>query len=180
MKKLFFVLFALIVLAGISNAQNKITLSAGANLALPMGSFGDAAGIGFGATIGGDYIINEKLVGTATVGYIMWGGQEIDLGLGKITTDFSAIPVLVGAKYYLNKGFYGHGQLGFHLFSTTAKSTFTFFGNTTESEATGSSSEFTIGVGAGYEMGSLDLSAGYYIISNTNYVGARVAYRFSL
>lgn len=177
MKKVLVVLF---VLVGIVSAQKNITFSAGGNLALPMGSFGDAVGVGFGATVGAEMPVADKIIGTATLGYLMWGGKDINLGIGKITTDFSSIPILVGAKYYFNKGLYGHGQLGLHMFSSTAKSTVTFFGSTTTAEASASSTDFTIGVGGGYEMGNLDLSVAYYLISDANYLGARVAYRFKL
>jgi hypothetical protein len=174
------VLLVLILLVGAVSAQKKITMSAGGSLALPMGDFGNVVGVGFGATVGGEMPLTDKIIGTATLGYLMWGGKELDLGLGKITTDFSSIPILVGAKYYFNKGFYGIGQLGFHMFTITAKSTITFFGSTSTAEASESTTEFTIGIGGGYEIGNLDLSAAYYLIKDANYLGARVAYRFGL
>lgn len=169
-----------ILLTGVISAQSKIVWSAGGNLALPMGSFADAASIGFGATAGAEMQIKDKIVGTATIGYLIWGGKEIDLGFaGKITTDYSSIPILVGGKYFFSNGFYGQGQLGFHLFSAKAESKISIFGTTTTTSASSSSTDFTIGLGGGYEMGKFDFSAAYYLISNANYLGARIAYKFN-
>lgn len=47
MKKTLTLLLMFLVIAGFTNAQSKIKLSVGANVALPMGSFGDIAGTGF-------------------------------------------------------------------------------------------------------------------------------------
>lgn len=175
MKKVLSVLVVLLLIVGFSNAQNKITLSAGGNLALPTGSFGDIAGTGFGASVTGEYPLGEKLVGTATVGYITWGTKDF----GGAEWSFSAIPVLAGAKYFFNNNLYGYGQLGFHMFSSSAEIDFgPFFGG--KQKVDDSSSEFTIGLGAGYEINNFDLSAAYYIISDANYLGVRVAYKFSL
>jgi len=175
MKKTLTLLLMFLVIAGFTNAQSKIKLSVGANVALPMGSFGDIAGTGFGGTVTGEYPINNQIVGTATVGYISWGTKDF----GGSEWSFSAIPVLAGAKYYFDKGLYAHGQLGFHMFSSSVEIDFgPFFGG--KQKVDDNSSEFTIGLGAGYEINNFDLSAAYYIISDSNYFGIRAAYKFSL
>lgn len=184
MKKSLIVLFALFIAVSV-NAQN-INLSVGGELSMPMGTFGDAAGIGFGGTVRGEYPINDQIVGIADVGYLMWGGETIDLGgLGEITTDYSAIPILVGAKYYFDKGFYAIAQVGLHMFTFEATSKITFLGSTTESSASVSESKFGAGVGAGYELplggGALDINVKYQMVADDlSYLGARVAYKFSL
>jgi hypothetical protein len=185
MKKTLIVLFALFIAVSVTNAQ-KINLSVGGELAMPMGTFGDAAGIGFGGTVRGEYPINDQIVGIADVGYLMWGGETIDLGgLGEITTDYSAIPIQVGAKYYFDKGFYGLAQVGLHMFTFDATSKITFLGTPTESSSSVSESKFGVGVGAGYELplggGALDINVKYQLVSDElSYLGARVAYKFSL
>jgi len=60
MKKSLIVLFALFIAVSV-NAQN-INLSVGGELSMPMGTFGDAAGIGFGGTVRGEYPILRMLV----------------------------------------------------------------------------------------------------------------------
>ena len=47
------------------------------------------------------------------------------------------------------------------------------------------STEFSFGVGAGYEIpvggkNAVDITAHYMLISDANYIGARIAYRFGL
>lgn len=183
MKKFLIVLFVLLFALTV-NAQN-INLSVGGELAMPMGTFSDAAGIGFGGTVRGEYPINDQLVGIADVGYLMWGGETIDLGIGEITTDYSAIPIQVGAKYYFDKGFYALAQVGLHMFTFDATSKITIFGSTTESSFSTSESKFGAGFGAGYELplggGALDINVKYQLVSDDlSYLGARVAYKFSL
>jgi hypothetical protein len=179
MKKILSVLFAVLLFAGYANAQNKLSFSAGGNLALPMGSFGDVVNFGFGATVAADYPLADKIVGTATIGYLIWSGK--DFGQSGVTakTDFKAIPILAGVKYFVSKDFYALGQLGFHLFSTSGESKFTYLGQTMTTKIDGSSTDFTLSLGAGYIIGNLDIAGSFYIISNANYLGARVAYRIN-
>ncbi len=179
MKKLYFVLLAVLLFVGSANAQNKLTFSAGGNLALPMSTFGDVVSFGFGATVAGDLQLTDKVVGTATVGYLIWSGKDLG-GTGfTAKTDFKAIPVLAGIKYFFSKDFYALGQAGFHLFSTSGESKITFLGQTVTTKIDGSSTDFTMSVGAGYQFGNMDIAGSYYIIKDANYLGVRVAYRFN-
>jgi len=179
MKKVVYLFAAVVLFAGINlNAQSKLSFNAGANLALPMGSFADVAGLGFGASVGAQMPLADKITGTASVGYLMFGEKELGPTGFSVKSTFSAIPILVGSKYALSDNFYGAAEVGFHLFSSTVKTEITMFGKTTTSEGTGSSSDFTLGVGGGYMFGKLDVSAKYYLISNANYLGVRVAYHF--
>ncbi|MCK9279559.1 MAG: outer membrane beta-barrel protein [Melioribacteraceae bacterium] len=179
MKKVVYLFAAVVLFAGLSlNAQSKLSFNAGANAALPMGSFADVAGFGFGASVGAEMPVADKITGTASVGYLMFGEKELG-GTGfSAKSSFSAIPILVGSKYAFNDNFYGAAEVGFHLFSGTVKSEITLFGSTTSAEATESTTDFTVGVGAGYMFGKLDVSAKYYLISDANYLGVRVAYHF--
>lgn len=177
MKKHLSIILGLVLLVAFTNvnAQSKFTLNVGPELALPMGSFGDVAGFGFGGSVGGELGLAENMKGFATVGYLMFGEKDV-AGLGKWS--YSAIPILVGAKYYLGKGgFYTMAETGFHLW--TVESTVTFFGVSTTVDA--SSTEFTYGVGAGYEFGAFDVNAKYIGAgSGISYIGVRVAYNFAL
>ncbi len=177
MKKFALPILIMLFVVGNINGQGKFSLSAGGNLAIPMGDFGDAVNMGFGATVQGEYQFQEKLFGTATIGYLMWGGKDMDFGFGSVKSDFSAIPLMAGVKYFFAKGIYGHGQLGLHFFSATVETTGGFFG---PSKTTASETEFAIALGVGYEVSNWDLSALLNIISDSNYIGLRAAYRFSL
>ncbi|MBN1302152.1 MAG: outer membrane beta-barrel protein [Melioribacteraceae bacterium] len=176
MKKIFPALMFLFFVSITTNAQ-KISLSAGPIVALPMGDFGDIAGTGFGGSVRGEYPLNEKLVAIAELGYITWGEKE-DLGF---KYSYSNIPVLVGAKYFFTKNVYGIAQTGLNLFSWEFEADLGWLGKVSESE---SSSEFGIGAGAGYEfkVGNLvlDVNAIYQLISDLNYLGIRAGVKFKL
>jgi len=143
-----------------------------------MGSFADVAGFGFGASVGGEMPLADKITGTASVGYLMFGEKELGAPGFSVKSSFSAIPILVGSKYALGDKFYGAAEVGFHLFSSKVTSEVTFFGTTTTSEGTANTTDFTIGVGGGYMFGKFDVSAKYYLVSDANYLGVRVAYHF--
>lgn len=184
MKKILTVIFSIILLAGLNIAQSKMALGLGVNVALPMGNFGDFAGTGFGGTAVFEMEFAPQLNGSVTAGYITWGGKDVNTGFGNYSYSYSAIPILIGAKYYFMPagGFYGHGQLGFYLFSVDVEvPTGTGFGF----DVGGSSTEFAISVGAGYEIPvgtntMVDLGAAYIIISDLGHVGIRGGVKFGL
>lgn len=171
MKKVVYVLFLTLLFFSVSqiSAQNKIMLSAGGNLALPMGDFGDAAGTGFGVSVTGEYGLADNIVGTVTLGYLIWAEESF----GGYDFSYSAIPILAGAKYYFQNNFYGYGQLGFHIFQVDIDPSTPFFDDDNDAE-------LTLGLGAGYEINQFDFTAMYYIISDANYFGIRAAYKFQL
>ncbi|QQS36496.1 MAG: hypothetical protein IPM56_00660 [Ignavibacteriales bacterium] len=181
MKKMLLVLITVLCVAGFTSAQNKMYAGVGLNVALPMGSFGDVAGTGFGGTGTFEMQFTPQLLGTGTVGYISWGGKDF----GFFSYSYSAIPILVGAKYYFmpNSGFYGHGQLGFYMFSIDVENKQPIAGFNFDTG--GSSTEFAICFGAGYElplsktvMG--DLGVSYNIISEAGHIGIRAGVKFGL
>lgn len=184
MKKVLVTIVALFLFVGISQAQNKMYLNIGGNVALPMGNFGDVAGTGFGGTVQFEMQFTPQLYGTATAGYITWGGKDF----GTFSYSYSAIPILVGAKYYFmpSGGFYGHGQLGLYMFSWDFEApTYTVGGATFGGKQSESSSEFTFSFGAGYELPlspklMLDLSGAYIVISDLGHVGFRAGVKFGL
>lgn len=88
---------------GLMAQENRA--SAGLELALPMGDFGDAFGMGFGASIGYELPVGDNLGVMAQVGYLSFAGKDIEFNLLGVTTtiegpNLAAIPVQVGAKYY--------------------------------------------------------------------------------
>ena len=123
MKKVLITIVALFLFVGISQAQNKMWLNIGGNLLLPMGDFADVAGVGFGGTAQFEMEFMPQLLGTGTIGYVMWGEKDFGgvIGSQNYSYSSSAIPVLVGAKYYFmpKGGFYGQAQLGLFFFSTS-------------------------------------------------------------
>lgn len=178
MKKLGMVLFVTILFTGMVNGQSAISI--GGNVALPIGDWADFANIGFGGTASYEHQFNRNLTGTATAGYLIWGGKE---DIPDFKYDYSAIPVLAGVKYFFvpGQGFYVAGQAGFHFFSVDVESTVPGF----QFSSSGSETEFSAAAGLGYEVpagskGAIDISAMFNLISDLNYIGFRIAYKFGL
>ena len=97
MKKILILLVAVLCLTMVSNAQQKGNMiTGGAIIAVPMGDFGDAFDMGFGASATFEMPFGKQLVGFAEVGYITWSGKSDGYSA-------SAIPVMAGAKYFIGK-----------------------------------------------------------------------------
>ena len=102
---------------------------------------------------------------------------------------YSDIPILAGIKYYFTPGmpFYAIGQIGLHIFNANYSASSTYPGYTYDfSGSSGSSTEFGLGLGAGYEIpvgmsGAVDVSGMIHIVSSSlTHIGVRAAYRFGI
>lgn len=180
MKKLLSVLVILAFSFAMNNtfAQGKNYLGIGANLAIPMGSFGDAAGMGFGGSASFEMSFTPNITGIVTAGYLKFSGKDF----GFFSYDYDAIPIMAGIKYYFTPAtpFYAIGQIGFQIFNANATYSGPF-----GFDVSGSSTEFGLGLGVGYEVpvgmsGAIDLTGMFNIVSDLNYVGIRAAYRFGI
>src|SRR5512138_1004184 len=104
MKKLFLTVGVLVLAAAMAapaSAQSKIALNIGADVLLPMGSFADVQGVGFGGDVTGEYALMPELNLIATLGYFSWGGKDVTVaGFTRSGFSFHSIPFMVGAKYY--------------------------------------------------------------------------------
>ena len=146
--------------------------SVGAEVGLPMGTFGDVAGIGIGGSLRYDKAINDNMSWGVSAGYLSFGGKELFPGIS--TGSSSLIPITGGIKYNFagaDGGFYGGVDLG--IWMTSVSVSIPGFGSVT---ATGS--EFGFAPGLGYRAGAFDVAARFNIVSSANYVGARIAYVF--
>ena len=178
MKKLVFTFLFIFCTFAVINAQNKMAVGAGFVVSLPMGDFGDAANTGFGGTASFELGFTPQVVGVGHIGYIVYA-TESD------AVDFSTVPLLVGVKYFFAPalGFYGIGQIGLNFFSTTVEIPQVFgYGGGSVSE---SSSEFTLVLGAGYELPIssnvfLDFSGTFNLISNFNNIQLRAGGKIGL
>jgi|GEM_PF-669205 len=124
MKKLLLVLVALLAVTSMSFAQKgKMAIGGDLGILMPMGDNADFYSMGFGLCPTFDYMMNEKMAITGTIGYVSWGAKEEILG---IEYSISDIPIKAGAKYYFGNGKvkpYGLGELGFHMMSFKAEGT---------------------------------------------------------
>jgi hypothetical protein len=160
-------------------------VSLGAELALPTGDFGESYPMGYGASLGYEQPIGEKLGVTLQAGYIMLG---IDDAAATLIEKSSMMPIQVGAKYYLKErgaGLYAHVQAGVHNLSVTTKDIdlglFGTFPGTTSSD-----SYLSGALGVGYMLtNKIDVGLRYNIIAPdsdvegaeaSSYLGVRLAY----
>jgi opacity protein-like surface antigen len=184
MKKVLFVLIlSFFFISSINAQQGKMHIGAGLELALPIGDWSDAASTGIGGTARFEYQFAPKIVGMLTAGYISFGGQEF----GGIDWSYSAIPFLPGVKYFFQPGLYGMAELGLHFFSVEFDSpTFNIGGVSYGGGSTSDTqTEFTLALGAGYETQIsdnlyLDANVKFAIVSDANYLGARVGVKMPL
>lgn len=181
---------ALLVAANVSGQAMQISL--GADVALPLGDFGDFYTLGIGPAAGFELPVGDNIGITAQLSYqiLMPSSDFSDL-----VKSSSMIPAQVGLKYYFmdqQEGFYGHAMLGIHSTSvTTEDQTITVLGQTTTIEgSTESSSGFSWGIGLGYQLEKLDIGVRYNSISPdsdapdgtdpSTYIGLRLAYLINI
>jgi len=170
MKRAFYLLLVLVVFAGLTNAQSKISLGVGGTLAVPLGTFADISSVGGGGLVQGEMSLGP-VVGTASIGYVAFGSKDV-LGSGVKNTT-SAVPVLVGAKYSFSPLFYGSAELGLNFISTKVE--------TPASSGTLSTNDFVYAVGVGVNLSTIDLSLKYQALnSSSNYIGVNALYFFGL
>jgi hypothetical protein len=139
--------------------------SVGAELALPMGTFGDAYNLGFGGSAAYEASISDNLSWTGYFGFQTYSIKSTIASSGS----FTMIPVMGGIKYYFTesgKGFYGEADLGI------------FFASASAGGASASESKFGITPAVGYRTGNWDLGARFNLPSNANNLAFRVAYVF--
>jgi len=156
-----------------------IHINGGVDGAFPLGNFGEAYGMGFGATVKGLYGISDAGQVGLTLGYIHFGTKE-DLGAGN-SASFGVIPILALYRHHFGS-LYVEPQIGLSANHVKVKvsdsdSGFNFGG-------TASTTSLGYAAGIGYLIGNIDLSARYQGFSQNSssagFAGLRVAYNFSL
>lgn len=204
MKKL---LLAVVVLAlvfsvnNLSMAAGKMSLSVGADVLLPMGTFGDAFSTGFGGSVRGQYDFTPMASAGLTIGYFTWSGKDQTIeGTTFTGPNFKGVPVRVFGKYYfMPEGeklrVYGMVELGLFFGSTgdvTVANPFAGFPGqpATVTVAGQSESDFNYAPGVGLELPlgggntKLDISVRYDGIAtsgnSSGSIGARVGVNFGL
>jgi hypothetical protein len=153
----------------------QMQLAADGAVAVPVGSLSDGVGIGIGALLRYEYLLQPQLTLTGRAGLI----YHIPKTVNGADSTFWTIPILAGAKYALNEQFYVAAELG--LFSNHSSATVvtpfgTFSGSASETD-------FGLTAGAGYRTGDLDIRLALNILDLSNAsdsmtIGANVGYSF--
>lgn len=164
-------------------AQNKFALNLGFEGALPMSSgyktMYMAAG---GASIRAQYNVSDNIGVTLSSGALAFIPKEIGNlggGGGNTPTKFNAmlsIPIKVGGKYYLTKGFYGMVEVGTVINRIISANT--SGGNPTVGLG-GSFSALSYAPGIGVQFGGFDLGVRYETFSKggaESFMAARLGF----
>ena len=112
MKRKVLLPFLALFISGFVIAQDaqKFRFSVGPELSFATGSFAITHSVGVGATIQAEIPLQQNLYGTATTGFIVYGGKSVDANTKKKSQ--TIIPIKVGIKYFFIGGFYGAAQIG--------------------------------------------------------------------
>jgi hypothetical protein len=176
-------LVLLALLAPLSaSAQHQMSVGAGIDLLLPVGTFGDGWGTGIGGTAEFDYTLKPHLALTGKAGYISWSGKS------GVSSACSGVPVLVGVKYYSKLlaqdspvRLYGHFELGLTFVSWSVTGHLISVSETQTS--------FTLVPSVGVEIpaganGAVDVSARYYDMTKAGgsrgSIGFRAGYKMAI
>jgi hypothetical protein len=163
-----------------ASAQGQKSIGAGIDIMLPVGSFADSWGTGFGGTAEFDYSLTPKTSVTGKIGYLTWSGKNLPSG---VTATYSGVPVLAGIKFHPrimpaeSVRFYGHLELGMMFGSVSGSGHYLTI--------TESKSDFTIVPSLGCEIpagpnGDIDVSIRYFDISKKSSIGFRAGYKLLL
>ena len=162
-------------------AQTNMSVGAGIDIMLPVGSFADHWVTGFGGTGEFDYIVTPRTSITGKIGYLTWSGKNLPDG---VSATYSGVPLLVGAKYYLQFipkdlpfRLYGHLELGV-MFGSVSTS------GSTQPITTEGGTDFTLAPSGGMEIpvstdGAIDLSIRYFSISSKASIGLRGGFKMN-
>src|SRR5512136_1385714 len=96
--------FAVVVPA--SAQSEKMWLGAGFDVLMPMGTFSDVNGVGFGGTARFQYNFLPEAAGGVEAGYFTWGGKDYTGTFGQGTVkgpSFGGVPFRIFGKYYFMK-----------------------------------------------------------------------------
>lgn len=170
--------FAFIFTQNAQAQQGDFKINPGLELGVPIGDFGKATSIGFGATVKGLYNVSDDGQVELTLGYLSFSGKKVG---GYKIGNYGIIPIMAGYRHNFD-GFYGEGQLG--LASVSYKVPSETYMGVTIGGGTYSSTEFSWALGVGYNFDNFDLSARYQAIQASGgalgWFGIRVGYNFEI
>jgi hypothetical protein len=145
------------------------TIAVDGGAALPVGSYGDVAGLAFGALGRFEMPLAAKLTLTARAGFLSHLGKDGPAGLGgghASSISVLEIPLLGGVRYALSQGpaseVYGAAELGLIYARVSSEA-----GGMSSS---GSDTNLGLTLGGGYRAGKLDVRGGL-MFSNLGHLG---------
>jgi hypothetical protein len=174
MKKIFFAIALIVAFSVAANAQKGTKqISAGVELGLPTGTFGDYAKVGFGVSGKAIFGITDNGDITATTGLSNFGYKTYT------KSNVTIIPILGGYRHNFQgavKGLYAEPQIGAGLYMEK-------FG-TGDAKETNSTFNFTWALGGGYVYQNFDFGLRYqraqFEGGGAGFFALKIAYNFPL
>ncbi|WP_262250076.1 hypothetical protein [Parapedobacter soli] len=171
---LFFTVFT--VLTGYGQ-QGRININAGVDFGLPVGSFGDVYGFGYGTTVKGLYGISEAGQVGLTLGYQRFGLK--DSYDENMSGSMGISPVFAVYRHNFG-GLYVEPQAGLSINSVSLKAS----AGGMDFGGSASNTSFGYAAGLGYLIGNIDISARYQGLTqsgeNLSFIGLRIGYSFGI
>jgi len=106
-----------------ANAQESFG-SAGLEIAIPVGDFGDIANLGIGGSGNFEIGLSDQFAILAHAGVLFYATDDIEFGETTVETSLTQIPLQVGGRYYLSdqkEGLFLSGLVGVHITSTSVE-----------------------------------------------------------
>jgi hypothetical protein len=160
-----------------TSANPGSRFSIGGEICTPLGTFGKAQGVGFGATMRIEAPLGDYSAMMVTAGYLFFTGK-IFPGETKPGPTTYLIPIQLGIKYYIpeqQNGFYLMVEGGSHGYKASET-------DTTGALKTKPKFAFSYGPQIGLFLLNFDVGAKLQLISTpgntTTYIGLRLAYAF--
>lgn len=143
--------------------QNRLRFGVDAALAIPMGNWGNVAGLGIGVLGHVEHPIQDKLYMTGRAGFIYHFGESNQV----ISTSVWEIPILAGVKYFVMPEVFLTGEAGFdvmHVSTEMKSAAAAAIGAQSSHSAT--KFYFAINLGAGYQINqNLNVRASFYFVN---------------
>jgi|SRR5712664_26534 len=133
--------------SNVAATTHTVLVGVDVDAALPLGTYGDANGIGGGALLTIEYPVIEQLSLTGRAGFQFHSDKSQTILGTTVDSHFHSIPVLLGAKYYVmqqdRQGLFAAAELGmFDLMGSASAGA---------NSQTSNDVKFGMGAGVGYQ-----------------------------
>ena len=169
-------------------SMENLGVNGGLTIKVPIGSFGDVAGLGVGFVVQGEYVFTPQLHILAGFGYVKYGGKDV----GYYSYSYSEIPLTGGVKFYLSPGnnlpmrLFILGEFGFHRMGYSWEWRYTdIYGNPRVERYSSGTIKLGVTPGAGVEFNvanfRVDVSGFLaFVTGSYSHIGIRSTVHFNL
>jgi len=161
---------------------NNKSLGANFELSLPVGTFSDVAGVGYGGNVRFQYGGDPRANLTTTAGYIVWTKMNLPSSVHVEPYTTSSVPTVqvkafdffIGGKYYFYNGFFGTVEGGAYFL------TYTYEG-VSGAGLQGNTTYFMLPIGLGFQKSGIEVGVRYMLLHpDYNQISITLGYNFLL